>query len=347
MAYLRLNISNLCNFSCKYCHVFKLVENKAPMKVMDYETMCYAIEHFIEIIRKHNENSLTLSIYGGEPLINKHNLFRVIEKYQNTYNGIGIEWFVNTNGSLLTEEVADFFKEHNVDVHLSADGFKEIHNMNRVDKFGKGTFDRVEKALSLIKQNNLKAQINSFVFPENINNLIDIVNLAKKYGIRRIYLDLFYDSQNREIRSGTMSAKYFEAYAYGLKNGVHISGPWTPIFKRYTRKNEAFDKKRVPTIDVTVEGRYFFKCSPRMEPLTLDKLNDNDFISNWKQNMEQFRALVDNNCKYCFLKKSCDGRIISQFQYHTRLSKGWKHACISTQEIIKAIKKEVSKNDRV
>jgi len=335
MAYLRLNISNVCNFSCKYCHVFKLNQNELPPKVMDYGIMEYSIENYIAILKRYNENSLTMSIYGGETLVNKKNLFKAIEKYNNNYRGVDINWMVNTNGSLLTEEVADFFKKYNIDVHLSVDGPEGIHNKNRVDKFGKGTFDRVEKALTLIKQKGIRAQINSFIFPENANNLVELVDLAKKFGIHRIYMDLFYDTQKRELSSKDISQKYFEVYEYGLKNDVFISGPWSRSFRR-RRKNTYYTA--TPTINVSLDGAFFFNRCPTMKPLDLKYLNYNDFTKAYKKIESEFEELVMNNCWYCFLRKICKGSMISQFQYHTKLNAGWKNVCMSTREIIKMIK---------
>lgn len=341
MAYLRLNISSLCNFSCKYCHVFKINKNKPQSKVMDYDIMDFSIKNYLDILKKHDENSLFISIYGGETLINKKNLFRIIEKYNNSYQDVSINWMVNTNGSLLTDEVADFFKKYNTDVHLSADGFEETHNKNRIDKFGKGTFGLVEKALFLIKQKGVKSQINSFVFPENVNRLFEIVDLAKKFSINRIYLDLFYDTQNRELSSSMISKKYFDVYEYGLKNSIFISGPWTRVFRKDIKRGY---HNRMPSINITVDGKFFFNCCPTMKPLDLEHLNYGDFMNAYTQALHQFKELTYNNCGYCFLRKSCNGTMISQFQYHTGLETGWKNVCRSTREIIKLIKNRTEEN---
>lgn len=305
--------------------------------------MDFSIKNFIQILKKQDETFLTMSIYGGEPLINKKNLFKAIEKYKNEYQGIKINWVVNTNGSLLTEKIVDFFKKYDVDVHLSVDGFEEIHNQNRIDKFNKGTFVKAEKALHLIKQKKVRAQINSFVFPENLNNLFDLIGLAKKFDIQRIYLDLFYDTQKRAIHSGILSKKYFGAYKYGLKEGVKISGPWTRAFLGYTGKKQRI--RKTPRITVTAEGKFFFGCNPLMEPLDLNNLRYDLFIDNFKKIANQFEELVESNCKYCFLRKSCAGSMINQFRYHTRLNNGWKRSCESAKEIIKLIiKNETFKN---
>lgn len=334
MAYLRLLVSNLCNFACKYCHVFKITKNTYPTRIMDFDTMAFSIENFIKILKKNNESSLTISNYGGETLTNKKNLFKAIEKYKNKYEGINIEWWISTNGSLFTEEVADFLKKYDAEIHISADGFAETHNRNRIDKFGKGTFDRVEKALYLIKTKKLRAHINSFIFPENSDNLFEIVDLAKKFDIPRIYLDLLYDTQGRGILPIILSKKYSEIYNYGLENNVKIVGPWTRFFN-----NKKFSYPKTPPVVVTVEGKFFFNRYPTMTPLDPKYLsNSDDFTFYYKEKASQFKKLVDANCKYCFLKKACNGLMINQFRYHTRLDSGWEKTCETVRRIIKLIK---------
>ena len=61
----------------------------------------------------------------------------LVEKYRRP--GMTVEHTIQTNGTLLDAEWADFFREHGFLVGLSLDGPAEIHDANRVDKGGKGT----------------------------------------------------------------------------------------------------------------------------------------------------------------------------------------------------------------
>lgn len=343
MVWLRLNISNLCNFSCKHCHVFKIRENILPKKLMSYETMDYTISVFIDLMKEHNQKNLTISIYGGETLLNKKNLFKAIEKFGNNYSGIDIYWIVNTNGSLLTEEIANFFKIHNVDVHVSCDGYEQVHNKNRIDKFGNGTFKKVEKALELVKKHKLKAQINSFVMPENFNNLKDLVDIAKKYNINRIYLDLFYSSNM--LNSKQVAKKYFEAYSYGLNNNVHVHGPWTGVLNRYL-KNEKVYYFHPPAINVNVDDTFFFNMYPMTRKFKMSIKNFRNIINSKRYQLflDSLNASFTKKCKDCYLFDSCFGSSIIQYQYHVIKKDGFEESCNFTREIIHKVKEIWSKN---
>ena len=57
------------------------------------------------------------------------------------------EHTIQTNGTLIDEEWAAFFREHEFLVGLSIDGPREIHDSYRVNKGGKGSFDDVMRGL--------------------------------------------------------------------------------------------------------------------------------------------------------------------------------------------------------
>jgi uncharacterized protein len=53
---------------------------------------------------------------------------------------------MQTNGTLLDDEWAAFFKEHNFLIGISLDGPRELHDVYRVDKGGRPTFDKVMRS---------------------------------------------------------------------------------------------------------------------------------------------------------------------------------------------------------
>jgi uncharacterized protein len=57
------------------------------------------------------------------------------------------EYTIQTNATLLDDEWAAFFKEHQFLVGVSIDGPRELHDAYRVNKGGKGSFDQVMKGL--------------------------------------------------------------------------------------------------------------------------------------------------------------------------------------------------------
>lgn len=337
MARLRLNISNVCNFSCKHCHVFKITDNKLPKTLMSFGTMDYSIKTFIELMKKHGNKNLTISIYGGEPLINKKNLFEIIKKYRSNYSGVSISWVVNTNGSLLTEEDAWFFKEHNVDIHISCDGGEQTHDKTKIDKLGKGTFSRVKKALELVKKYDLVAQLNSYVMPENLDHLKEIVDVAKKYNISRIYLDLFYSKNMTSAEE--VFKKYLEVFAYGADNDVKIFGPWDKVSENGS--NDYLSE--LPTsIDVNVDGSFFFNAFPMTKKMKFDIKNLKSIVESeeYPNFIHSVKNYFKKKCGDCSISSLCHGEAIRQFQYHVIEEEGYERSCNFMKLIIPAFNKK-------
>jgi len=65
-------------------------------------------------------------------------------------NGKRIQNALQTNGTLLDDEWGAFLKENDFLVGLSIDGPRELHDVYRVDKKGRPTFDAVYAGLTLL-----------------------------------------------------------------------------------------------------------------------------------------------------------------------------------------------------
>jgi uncharacterized protein len=66
---------------------------------------------------------------------------------------------MQTNGTLLNDAWCEFFKENHFLIGLSLDGPRELHDMYRVDKGGRPTFDRVMRGLRLLQKHGVEYNI--------------------------------------------------------------------------------------------------------------------------------------------------------------------------------------------
>lgn len=64
-----------------------------------------------------------------------------------------------TNGTLLTDEWCEFLKENEYLVGISIDGPQPLHDVNRVNKRGEGTFDKVMRGLRLIQKHGVEYNV--------------------------------------------------------------------------------------------------------------------------------------------------------------------------------------------
>ena len=133
---LYVNPTDRCNASCPYCYLPKDIKLRG--RSMHYAELCAVIEKAIGFFEDRGLKG-TMVFHGSEPLMNSENIFRVIEEYQDRLN-FGIQ----TNGLLLTEEDAEFIRERKVNIGISLDSpFEETNDALR----GRGHYRKVLEVL--------------------------------------------------------------------------------------------------------------------------------------------------------------------------------------------------------
>lgn len=327
MSFYRINVTSACNLSCKYCHTNSYFKK---LFLMNFSTLDFSINEILKLKHFDGPCEVTFSIYGGEPFLNKINLFRAIEKYGNLFDGIKINWIINTNGTLVDEGDLKFLKTFNVDLHVSIDGPEGIHNITRMDKKSGPSFFKAKKTIENALKEHLPVQINSYVTPENLYFLKDLVDLSFELGVKRIYLDWFY-SDKFSLDNLAVINEYIKALKYAELKGINISGPWTKILNNYLngRAKDLSCASNLNAIEVTPDGRFFFSFFPltRKKPFKISRLNE---ILNSEKAEKFLRACLNyfkKRCSGCWLENYCFGSAIVQYHYHTNNDNGSLNIC--------------------
>jgi uncharacterized protein len=144
---LTLELTHRCNLNCEYCCF-----GKHYVRYRSHSTETMPKEIAEQAIRYHldkPESGRSITFYGGEPLLEflllKH-LVLYAEQYCCSIGKEPPRFALTTNGTLLTDEVCQFFVEHRFSVLVSLDGCQESHDQYRVFRHnGLGTFDIVRK----------------------------------------------------------------------------------------------------------------------------------------------------------------------------------------------------------
>lgn len=147
---LILELTGKCNMRCRYCIYHDgYPHNRAfTSKRMSSDTALKSID-YMKLYGDQQEVSITF--YGGEPLLEFELLKEVIEYSKVALAGRTIQFSFTTNLSVLTPKMAEYFSTvDNLSILCSIDGPKEIHDMYRVYKNGSGSFDDVFKKFKLL-----------------------------------------------------------------------------------------------------------------------------------------------------------------------------------------------------
>ncbi len=145
----------VCNLDCAYCFFLskELLYPGSRFRMADE-----LLETYIrQLIEAHRTPEVTIAWQGGEPTLMGLDFFRrSVELAERFADGRHVEHTIQTNGTLIDDEWADFFRAHGFLVGISIDGPRDVHDAFRVDKGGKGSFDRVMRGLAALRRHGVE-----------------------------------------------------------------------------------------------------------------------------------------------------------------------------------------------
>ncbi len=146
----------ICNLDCTYCFFLSKELLYPGSRFRMAEEL---LERYLsQLIEAHaGAREVIVAWQGGEPTLMGLEFFRRSVQLAESYRRKGqkIVHTIQTNGTLIDDEWAAFFAETGFLVGLSIDGPAELHDAYRVDKGGKGSFDRVMAGLAALKRHGV------------------------------------------------------------------------------------------------------------------------------------------------------------------------------------------------
>ena len=142
----------ICNLDCAYCF---FLDKEVFYPDSTFRMSDDVLEQYIhQLIESHQTDSVNIAWQGGEPTLMGLEFYgrmmKLVEKYRRP--GMTFLHTMQTNGTLLDDEWAAFFKEHDFLIGISIDGPSQLHDIYRVDKGGAPTLDKVMHGLRLLQK---------------------------------------------------------------------------------------------------------------------------------------------------------------------------------------------------
>ncbi|MDY0064087.1 MAG: anaerobic sulfatase maturase [Bacilli bacterium] len=172
--------SSSCNLNCRYCFyqdvsAHRKWKNRGIMKA---EVVTQLIQNAFQSAKK----AVIFSFQGGEPLLAGLPFYEAfVEKVALlNHNNCRIVYSIQTNGVLIDENWAGFFKKNNFLVGVSLDGPEFVHNQNRITNKKEGSFDEVMKGIAHLKKADVNFNILSVLTSTSIVHSKEILSFFKK-----------------------------------------------------------------------------------------------------------------------------------------------------------------------
>jgi len=226
-----------CDHSCQYCQVSRQSENKAAFD-MTVETA----DKSLDLVFQSPNQSIKIEFQGGEPLLNFELIKHIVKSAEsrNEIENRNLQFVITTTLTLLTDEILQFCKDHEIYLSSSLDGPEDLHNKNRPrpDKNSHELFIKgLSKARDVLGIDGVSALMTTS--PSSLTRVKDIIDEYIKLGFNGIFLR-HLSPYGFALKTKSYQAygvdKWLDFYKEGLeyiidlnKNGIFFSEHFSTI----------------------------------------------------------------------------------------------------------------------
>lgn len=329
---LIINFSNSCNLRCKYCaysghyshqrqHENRNITTELALKAVDfYFQNAQKEEHLIRC-------------YGGEPTLAFEQIKAVVA-YAQSYDP-HTSFSVSTNFYHITDKQLEFFIKNNFLVFVSVDGPEVMHDLSRVDRAGRPTFNKIRDNLIRLRNLAPKFYQNNVIFlstlqpPFNImgikalfdsddlfhghNWLVsplkvqdgDLTNIANQFEVpcyrhqMQAIADEYIDFM---IRGNNKSSDHFGHHLFGYKLDKILNRSMNPGEQQYIHNCCHLGKTK---LFVDCDGN-FWPCESDGYFIPMGNVHEGYKFDRAIELTEQYRQACEKMCSNCDNMRFCD-----------------------------------------
>lgn len=175
-------LTNSCNLNCVYCQAQSETSSKKGLMTKE------VAKKGVDIALQSPATSINIEFQGGEPLLNFDVIKYIIEYSDSVSTDKVISYNLVSNLSLLTEEIADYLSEHNVQVSVSLDGPNFVHDRNRPFRGGEGSYDSAVRGINMLRSRGINLGAIQTTTKHSLGYGRDIIDAYVGLGFNSIFI---------------------------------------------------------------------------------------------------------------------------------------------------------------
>lgn len=187
---VELSITEQCNLRCTYCYYRDTHAKRCA--VMSDEVMEATVRLAVKKSIEFQDSFLNFTFFGGEPLLRMDFIKKTVKfaKAQVKQNAgklnkkLKLCFAINTNGTLLTDEIIKYLKREKFSVVISLDGPEKKHDISRVGVDGKGCFKAIKPFIPALVE--MGAHAVSVVTQRHVKGLAASIKWLFKQGFKDV-----------------------------------------------------------------------------------------------------------------------------------------------------------------
>ncbi len=209
---LVLSLTGQCNLACRYCYAAAHSKQRLSLS---------AAKKAIDLVAAGGD-SFVLQFTGGEPLLAFDRIKEITEYIESQKIPARIQ--LQTNGTLLTEEMAAFFKQMRIGLGVSLDGRAYENDRQRCYADGRGSTVDTIAGIRLLAAENLEIGLTCVVTAENVTSMAGVVDMAYYLGnVRVIGFDLLRQQGNGKVVSEALPEDFRKGLLATFRRAEELS----------------------------------------------------------------------------------------------------------------------------
>lgn len=185
-------VSSFCNLDCIYCYY----KNKHIQirNVMSMGVLESFVKKFLSFEKE--KRNINFVWHGGEPLTAGISFYEKVLFFQKKFNVYekNIRNSIQTNGTLINNNWANFLVKNNFSVGLSIDGPENIHNLNRPKRRGFKSFHIAIKGLKKLQERGKYPNIILVVTKNSLGKEEEIFRFFIENGVNNFHPKECYET---------------------------------------------------------------------------------------------------------------------------------------------------------
>lgn len=212
---LHLLLNEKCNFKCKYC--YSASGRSSAELTMDQ--IAPMVDYFLSASRSAVNDRTIMFMGGGEPALS-WNILKEATIYAAGVaerEGVKVHFSITTNGSILNDEMIEFFKKHNFTVQLSFEVLPDVQNEQR------GQWETVARNVKRLTEAGVNNYVRSTITERNVDRIPEMVEFCHREFPQVTKLSCQQVVDPDFFTSPEIVADFFDRYFRSFKEGERLA----------------------------------------------------------------------------------------------------------------------------